>query len=142
MTIRSSRTRFLTIAFQTDEPAAADHDSRRACRFEVKPLPADGQPRSFAGAVGNFTHDATSVKPTMVEAGDPVTITAKITGRGDFDRVTAPQMTDPTGWKTYPPSGSSQADDDVGISGVKTFQMAAIPETKKRAVADAGVELL
>ena len=96
----------------------------------VKPLPAAGQPRSFAGAVGNFSM-TTNVKPTMVEAGDPVTITAKITGRGDFDRVTAPQVTDANGWKTYPPSAKFEGDDDVGISGTKTFQMAVIPETKK-----------
>ena len=100
--------------------------------LQVNPLPANGQPHSFAGAVGNFAL-TTGVKPTMVEAGDPVTITAKITGRGDFDRVTAPQIVDPTGWKTYPPSGKFEGDDDVGISGSKTFQMAVIPETAKTA---------
>jgi hypothetical protein len=96
----------------------------------VRPLPAAGQPRSFAGAVGNFSL-TTSVKPTMIEAGDPLTITAKITGRGDFDRVTAPQITDPSGWKTYPPSGKFEADDDVGISGSKTFETAVIPQSGK-----------
>jgi len=96
----------------------------------VKPLPLIGQPKSFAGAVGNFTL-TTSVKPTMVEAGDPITITAKITGRGDFDRVTAPQITDPEGWRTYPPSATFEGDDDVGISGTKKFDTAVIPQTKK-----------
>jgi len=98
--------------------------------LEVKALPAAGQPRSFAGAVGNFTL-ATSIRPAMVEAGDPITITAKISGRGDFDRVTVPQITNPDGWRTYPPSAKFEPDDDVGISGTKTFQLAAIPETKK-----------
>jgi heme exporter protein D len=98
----------------------------------IKPLPSAGQPRSFSGAVGNFSM-TTNVKPTMVEAGDPLTITAKITGNGDFDRVTAPQITDPAGWKTYPPSSKFEADDDVGISGVKTFEMAAIPSPDKKA---------
>jgi len=97
----------------------------------VKPLPADGQPRSFAGAVGNYDM-TTSVKPATVAAGDPVTITAKITGRGDFDRVTAPELVDASGWKTYPASGKYEPDDDVGISGMKTFQMAVIPETQKK----------
>ncbi len=94
------------------------------------PLPAEGQPRSFAGAVGNFTM-TTSVKPAMVEAGDPITITAKIVGRGDFDRVTAPMVIDPNGWRTYPPSSKFDGDDDVGISGTKTFEIAAIPQAKK-----------
>jgi hypothetical protein len=96
----------------------------------IKSLPVDGQPPSFAGAVGNFTM-TTSVKPAMVEAGDPITITAKIIGRGDFDRVTAPQIIDPAGWRTYPPSAKFDADDDIGISGTKTFEIAAIPQTKK-----------
>jgi len=96
----------------------------------VKPLPAAGQPPSFAGAIGTFSL-ASTAKPTMVEAGDPLTLTVKITGRGDFDRVTMPLIPDPDGWKTYPPSGKFEADDDVGISGAKTFQMAVIPESKK-----------
>jgi hypothetical protein len=100
--------------------------------LSVLPLPAAGQPRSFAGAVGNFSM-TTSVKPSMVESGDPITVTAKIMGRGDFDRVTAPQITDPDGWRTYPPSAKFEGDDDVGISGTKTFEMAVIPQTKKTA---------
>jgi hypothetical protein len=96
------------------------------------PLPTQGMPASFAGAVGDFTMTS-SVKPSMVEAGDPITLTAKITGRGNFDRVTAPQITDPNGWRTYPPSGKFEADDDIGISGSKTFEMAVIPQANKTA---------
>jgi hypothetical protein len=99
--------------------------------LDIKPLPAAGQPRSFGGAVGNYSL-TTTVKPAMVEAGDPITITANITGRGDFDRVTAPQFTDPNGWKTYPPSAKFEQDDDTGISGTKTFQMAVIPDAGKK----------
>jgi len=95
-----------------------------------KPLPVTGQPPTFAGAVGNFTM-TTSAKPAMVEAGDPVTLTIRIAGRGDFDRVAAPQITDPDGWKIYPPSSKFDADDDVGISGAKTFEIAVIPQAKK-----------
>ena len=100
--------------------------------LNIKPLPAQGQPASFAGAVGTFAFSS-SAKPQMVEAGDPITVTMKISGRGDFDRVTAPQISDAAGWKTYPPSGKFEADDDVGISGSKTFQMAVIAQAKKTA---------
>ena len=96
------------------------------------PLPVDGMPGSFSGAVGTYTM-TTSVKPAMIEAGDPLTVTTQIMGQGNFDRVTAPQISDPDGWRTYPPSGKFDADDDIGISGVKTFQMAVIPQTKKTA---------
>jgi hypothetical protein len=96
------------------------------------PLPTAGMPASFAGAVGNYSM-TTSIKPSMVEAGDPITVTAKISGQGNFDKVTAPQVTDPDGWRIYPPSGKFEQDDDIGISGAKTFEMAAIPQTKKAA---------
>ncbi|HEX4084643.1 MAG TPA: BatD family protein [Chthoniobacteraceae bacterium] len=101
-----------------------------AVEMTGKTLPAAGQPASFAGAVGTFTL-TTSAKPAMVEAGDPITLTVQIAGNGDFDRVTAPEVTNPDGWKIYPPTSKFDADDDVGISGVKTFEMAIIPQTKK-----------
>jgi hypothetical protein len=96
------------------------------------PLPSQGQPGSFSGAVGNFSM-STTVKPTMVEAGDPVVVTAKISGYGNFDRVTAPVLTDATGWRTYPPSSTFDASDDIGTSGTKTFQISSIAQTDKRA---------
>ena len=97
--------------------------------FEVKPLPA-GQPASFSGAVGQFTL-AAQASPTKVKAGDPITVTLKVAGRGNFDRVNAPQMVAENGWRSYPPSAKFQPDDDIGISGAKTFEMAVIPDDKK-----------
>ena len=101
-----------------------------AVTLDVKPLPAAGQPPEFSGAVGQFTFSATA-KPARVRVGDPVTMTAKITGRGNFDRAGAPVVVDETGWRSYPPSGKFTPDDDVGISGTKTFDIAAIPTENK-----------
>lgn len=91
-----------------------------AATLDVKPLPP-GAPPSFGGAVGNFSM-TTEVKPKSAQVGDPFTITAKITGRGNFDRVTAPSFEDEKGWHKYPPSSDFKPDDDVGISGAKTFE--------------------
>ncbi len=98
----------------------------------VKPLPATGQPRDFSGAVGKFQFSAEG-SPGAVKAGDPVTMKMRITGRGNFDRVEAPVLRDPAGWRSYPPSGVFKKDDgdEVGLSGTKTFEMAVIPEEKK-----------
>lgn len=121
---------FFDDAFQMMSPPQQITIRGEPVELTARTLPAEGQPKSFAGAVGNFNL-STDVKPAMVEAGDPITITAKISGRGDFDRVTVPQIMNPDGWKTYPPSKSFDGDDDVGISGTKTFKIAAIPDTKK-----------
>ena len=88
--------------------------------LEVKPLPP-GAPADFGGAVGNFTL-AADAKPKSAQVGDPFTVTATITGRGNFDRVTAPTLEDERGWHKYPPSSEFKQDDDVGISGTKTFE--------------------
>jgi hypothetical protein len=88
--------------------------------LDVKPLPS-GAPADFGGAIGNFSL-ASDVKPKTAQVGDPLTITATITGRGNFDRVTAPAFEDEKGWHKYPPSSDFKKDDEVGISGTKTFE--------------------
>lgn len=123
---------FFNDAFQMMTPPQQVTIRGEPVEITALPLPTAGMPQSFAGAVGNYTM-TTSIKPSMVEAGDPITVTAKITGQGNFDKVTAPEVTDPDGWRIYPPSGKFEQDDDIGISGTKTFEMAAIPQTKKPA---------
>jgi hypothetical protein len=92
----------------------------QAVTLDVKALPP-GAPADFGGAVGNFTL-ATEAKPKSAQVGDPFTVTATITGRGNFDRVNAPSLEDESGWHKYPPSSEFKPDDDVGISGTKKFE--------------------
>ena len=89
--------------------------------------------RISRGAVGNFTL-TTDVKPKNAQVGDPLTVTASISGRGNFDRVTAPTLENERGWHTYPPGSNFKADDDIGISGTKTFEMVLTPNEPKKAV--------
>ena len=91
--------------------------------MEVKPLPPNAPP-DFNGAVGTFTMKS-DANPKKVQVGDPITVTAAITGRGNFDRVTAPALENDSGWHKYPPSDKFKQDDDVGISGAKTFETVA-----------------
>jgi hypothetical protein len=106
--------------------------SSETTTLEVKPLPPNA-PASFAGAVGNFSL-TTDVKPKNAQVGDPLTVTATISGRGNFDRVSAPALEDDRGWHTYPPGSNFKADDEIGISGTKTFEMVLTPNEPKRAV--------
>jgi hypothetical protein len=100
--------------------------------LEVKPLPANA-PISFSGAIGNFTM-TTDAKPRSVQVGDPITVTSTISGRGNFDRVNAPGIEDERGWHKYPPSSKFKQDDEVGISGTKTFETVLSPNEKKQTV--------
>ena len=96
--------------------------------LEVKPLPA-GAPASFSGAIGSFSMTA-EANPKRVQVGDPITIKAAIAGRGNFDRMNAPELSDERGWHKYPPSSNFKQDDDVGISGTKTFELVISPNEK------------
>jgi hypothetical protein len=97
--------------------------------IEVKALPPNAPP-TFGGAVGNFAMTS-EANPKSVQVGDPITVTAKISGRGNFDRVTGPVFEDDHGWHKYPPSADFKQDDDVGISGTKTFETVLSPNERK-----------
>ncbi len=100
--------------------------------LEVKPLPPNAPP-SFSGAIGSFTM-ATDAKPKSVPVGDPITVTTTISGRGNFDRVNAPLLEDDRGWHKYPPSSKFKQDDEVGLSGTKTFEMVVSPNENKQSL--------
>src|SRR5436305_9443675 len=100
--------------------------------LEVKALPPDAPP-SFSGAIGSFAM-ATEAKPKSVQVGDPITVTTTISGRGNFDRVNAPLLEDENGWHKYPPSSKFKQDDEVGISGTKTFETVLSPNENKQAL--------
>ena len=100
--------------------------------LEVKPLPPNAPP-SFSGAIGNFTM-STDANPTSVQVGDPIAVTTAVSGRGNFDRVNAPVVEDERGWHKYPPSSKFKQDDEVGISGTKTFETVLSPNEKKQSL--------
>jgi hypothetical protein len=96
---------------------------------EVKALPPNAPP-SFGGAVGSYTMTA-DANPKNVQVGDPITVKTSISGRGNFDRVTSPIFEDERGWHKYPPSADFKQDDEVGISGTKTFETVLSPNERK-----------
>src|SRR5437660_838678 len=100
--------------------------------FEVKPLPPNAPP-NFSGGVGTFAM-TTEAKPKRLQVGDPITVTSTVSGRGNFDRVNAPALEDDQGWHKYPSSSKFKQDDEVGISGAKTFETVISPNEKKQAL--------
>ena len=102
-----------------------------AVELEVKALPVAGKPKDFSGAVGSFKLTAEG-SPDNVKVGDPVTMKVHVFGRGNFERVNAPTLVEPQGWRAYPPGSDFKPEDELGISGTKSFEMAVIPEVAKR----------
>ncbi|MEN3943820.1 BatD family protein [Prosthecobacter sp. SYSU 5D2] len=69
--------------------------------LKVLPLPEEGRPENFSGAVGDFVLSA-SASPTELTVGDPVAVEMVVEGIGNFDALTPPALTAPSGWKSYP----------------------------------------
>ncbi len=90
----------------------------------VRPLPAEGKPADFNGAIGNFEFQA-QAQPVEVEPGDPITLTLTVTGSGNFDRVEAPVLSRSEGWKTYAPSSKFSPGASSG-QGSKVFAQVII----------------
>ena len=94
-------------------------------QIEVQPLPKDGRPEDFSGAVGKFTMEAT-VSPKKVSAGEPVNLKVAVLGQGNFEGMGAPVLTGDEGWRSYPPSDKFKSTDSIGFTGEKTFEFALI----------------
>jgi len=92
-------------------------------KLEVQPLPPEGRPANFAGAIGQFTLGAKAA-PKQAAAGEPVTLSLTVEGRGNFQAVGAPDLTGEDGWRVYAPKESFNAVDAIGFGGTKTFEIA------------------
>ena len=94
---------------------------------EIRPLPPQGRPADFTGAIGQFRLEA-EAEPRKAQTGDPVTVHLMLSGKGNFDRVNAPLPGDEQGLRTYPATARFKADDEVGLSGVKLFDQVVIAD--------------
>ena len=92
--------------------------------LQVLPLPAEGRPVDFRGAIGRFELQV-EAQPTDVGPGDPITLTLTVQGSGNFDRVDAPVLSEAEGWKIYPPSAKFTPGRNMG-QGSKVFDQALI----------------
>ncbi len=86
--------------------------------LNVLPLPEEGRPQDFSGAVGKFDFNA-AISPSQVNVGDPITLRMTITGDGNLKAVTAPALNDPE-FKTYDPQVKDEG-------GTKTIEQVIIP---------------
>jgi len=96
---------------------------------EILPLPADGRPPNFGGAVGTYRVRAT-LDPTAVKALEPSTLTVRISGTGNIRTIPEPAIPDLPEFKIYE-SGTSTSFDKGNwrVGGVKTYEYVVVPQT-------------
>jgi hypothetical protein len=101
--------------------------STKTERITVKPLPPEGAPAGFSGAVGKFTMEAWPDREQVAE-NEPVTFRVKISGTGNIRLLQAPELKVSSDFDRYDPKVSDQiSKDNAVISGVRTFEYLLIP---------------
>jgi hypothetical protein len=98
-----------------------------AVPIEVLPLPEEGRPADFGGAIGQWKLDVTA-KPTDVAVGDPITVTIKVSGNGNIDTVPTPKLGPLDGFKTYDPT-TKTTKDDLNTTGERVMQQVLIAKS-------------
>jgi hypothetical protein len=91
----------------------------------VKPLPIEGRPANFSGAVGEFSFDALDI-PATWNTGEPQRVALRIKGSGNFAIMKAPELSPAELWKWYPGQDQFTPGDIASFSGSKVFQYNAI----------------
>lgn len=99
--------------------------------LSIRPLPDDGRPASFGGAVGRFDFKA-EMKPLAGAVGDPVTINLTIMGEGNIENVNAPALVAPESWRVYDSKLVTKEINAQRAVGRKVFEVVAIPGQEGR----------
>lgn len=100
--------------------------------IEVLPLPSEGRPSTFSGAVGSFQLQLESER-SIVPQHSPVTITLTLSGEGNFQSVDAIPIPLPPGFEVYDSKSGARGTTPLGmrkdLSSQKVFQVTAIPRS-------------
>lgn len=88
----------------------------------VRPLPEEGKPIDFSGAVGQFDL-AVEAAPLDVAAGDPITVRMRISGNGDLSTLDPPRLRLDDRFRVYDPTAVK----DDSAPGARVFEQVVIP---------------
>ncbi len=84
--------------------------------INVKPLPEEGKPDDFSGAVGEFTFNVTTSKSTL-KSNESLQAKVEISGSGNLKLFEIPKLTFPPALEVYNPE--KKDDISTSLSGMK-----------------------
>jgi len=101
--------------------------SSQSLSIDVKGLPENGKPASFAGAVGNYKF-ASSIDKSELSTNEAVTVTLTVSGTGNIELLKMPEPVFPPDFEVYDPKITTSTDaSSQGMSGTKKAEYLAIP---------------
>ncbi len=96
-------------------------------KISVKSLPAEGKPKNFSGAVGNFKFSA-KVDKHKTNVNQAISLKLDLQGSGNIQVAELPNVVIPTDIEQYEPKVSSRIKKDGNIiSGSKSAEIILIP---------------
>jgi len=90
--------------------------------IKVLPLPQEGKPNNFSGAVGQYNFNV-SLSPDNVKEGDPITLRMTILGKGNLSAIHMPSLSFKDNFKVY----DSQIFEK---NGIKKSEQVIIPQSE------------
>lgn len=123
----------LSVYINVNSPMSVFTDSRReervteAVNLTIKPLPEQGKPADFAGAVGRFKLDG-NLEASEVKAGEAVTLKLRITGDGNFGALEDIAPVLPESQFEIFPGGTPETETENGVVRAKTWVYALVPK--------------
>ncbi|MFA5139770.1 MAG: BatD family protein [Elusimicrobiota bacterium] len=96
-------------------------------RITAQPLPEEGKPQSFTGAVGRFRIKA-DVDKGQANVGDAITLSLVLEGDGNLKSLSAVPLPEMPSFRPYDTVSTLSTSKDVqGVRGVKTFKTVLVP---------------
>ncbi len=98
-----------------------------AVKIEILPLPENGKPAGFNGAVGKFTMESTLNK-NHVKVNEAINLKISISGKGNIKLIEPFKISFPSDFETYDPKTNDKIVPSAsGLTGKKEFDYLAIP---------------
>lgn len=102
--------------------------STGATNINVKPLPENGKPEDFSGAVGTFDFVVTPNR-TAVRQGESIELDIAVTGKGNLELFSLPKPVVPSALEMYDPIPKKQITVSLsGMSGKVSDKYTIIPQ--------------
>jgi len=101
-------------------------------KIQVMPLPSKDLPKSFNGAVGNFSMNS-QISTQNPKTNEPFSLKINLNGNGNIQLLNMPELNLPAGFDKYEPKTSEQINRTGVINGSKTFEYLIIPRNVGKA---------
>lgn len=98
--------------------------------IDVKPLPEQGKPANFNGAVGDFSFDVSTNK-TALKANESLQLDLKISGKGNLKLFSIPTVKLPSAFEVYEPEYKEEVRTNLqGMQGSISNSYTIVPQNR------------